>query len=334
MKPAIAHWLVRTFSDPGMRVIDPLGGVGTIAFEACLQGRVGVTNDLSPLAATVAQAKVQLPQLDEVKSALQELEGALHGVELMKEDLDAVKFGLNASVADYYHPRTLVEILKARRFYLDLGRLADGHAFVKASLLHVLHGNRPYALSRTSHPLTPFHPSGEKVYKSLARAVRNRCKILKNSPRPSLFRRGESYDVDFRDLPRVTRPGDLVLSSPPFIGLRFDRPNWLRLWFCGWEAEDFWTTSRSFVERQQLKSMDVYDDFFLAARLLLKSGGTLVMHVGGSRKYDMATVLVAKGSEHLDFLDRISEDVQRVEKHGVTDKGATTTHEFLFFRKQ
>ena len=42
-------------------VLDPLCGVGTIPFEACLQGRVGIGNDLSELAYIVTKAKVEKP---------------------------------------------------------------------------------------------------------------------------------------------------------------------------------------------------------------------------------------------------------------------------------
>lgn len=36
LKPAVAHWLVKMFSEEGDVVLDPLGGVGTIALEASL----------------------------------------------------------------------------------------------------------------------------------------------------------------------------------------------------------------------------------------------------------------------------------------------------------
>ena len=47
LKPALAHHLIKTFTRAGDRVLDPLCGVGTIPFEACLQGRVGIGNDMS-----------------------------------------------------------------------------------------------------------------------------------------------------------------------------------------------------------------------------------------------------------------------------------------------
>jgi len=54
LKPAVAYSLVNLFTDVGMTVLDPLGGVGTVGLEACIQGRQGITNDLSPLAYAVA----------------------------------------------------------------------------------------------------------------------------------------------------------------------------------------------------------------------------------------------------------------------------------------
>ena len=331
LKPAVAHWLVLAFTEPGACILDPLGGVGTIAFEACIQGRYGITNDLSPFASVVARAKVRPPTPDDCARAILELSNALDRMEIQEEDMVSAQFGLNARVADYYHPKTLREILKARRFYLDRD-LDDAHAFVKASLLHVLHGNRPYALSRTSHPITPFHPEGESVYRSLIQKVRQRCEILTSSPLPASFMHGEAYAKDFRDLPeQLSSPVDAIITSPPFMGMRFDRPNWLRMWFCGWEEKDFHERSRAFLERQQMESLNVYDDFFLVAKRLLQPHGILILHTGGSYKYDMASALIGRGSSQFTFVDRVAENVQGVEKHGIVDKGTTTTHEFLFF---
>lgn len=38
---------------------------------------------------------------------------------------------------------------------------------VISALMHILHGNRPYALSRKSHPITPYAPTGDYIYKAL-----------------------------------------------------------------------------------------------------------------------------------------------------------------------
>ena len=58
LKPAIAHFMIERFTRRGDIVLDPLCGVGTIPFEACLQGRIGIGNDLSELAYVVTKAKL------------------------------------------------------------------------------------------------------------------------------------------------------------------------------------------------------------------------------------------------------------------------------------
>ncbi|WP_242360057.1 DNA methyltransferase [Anaeromyxobacter sp. SG17] len=329
-KPAIAHWLVKLFTTPGATVVDPLGGVGTVAFEAAQAARNAVTCDLSPLAYAVATGKVEAPSSVDVDRALGQLEKAIAGPPVTEADRKSAAFGLNGAVEDFYHPRTLEEVLKARRYYLELERPTAAELFVKASLLHVLHGNRPYALSRTSHPITPFHPSGPAKYKPLVVHVRKRVSDMAADPLPPEFMPGKSYHRDFRELPRDVRSADAIITSPPFLGMRFDRPNWLRMWFCGWGETDFHTRSLGFLERQQTRSLDVYSEFFDACSAMLRSGGVLIVHLGGSGHHRMVEHLQELMAKQFRMLPMVTEDVTSVEKHGIKDKGLTTTHNFLF----
>ncbi len=260
-------------------MIDPLGGVGTVAFEAALLGRVAVSNDKSPFPALVAAAKLDPPARPEAQEALERLAEEIAGITLTSSDLAAAEFGLNARVADYYHPDTLEEILKARKVFLETGWGGRGSRFVWASLLHILHGNRPYALSRTSHPLTPYAPTGPVIQKSVVEYVGRRLERAFSEPLPAAFRPGSGTQSDFRTIARMSHKFDAVITSPPFEGMRFDRPNWLRLWFCGWGAEDFHQTSKEFLEREQIQSFDCYQDFFGVAHSLVRPGGVVVVHV-------------------------------------------------------
>src|SRR5262249_6607691 len=80
LKPAIAHVLVTYFTEPGMRILDPFAGCGTVPLEACLCGRVGIGADLSPLAYRLTLAKVALPSFREIRPLLIELREAIdHG---------------------------------------------------------------------------------------------------------------------------------------------------------------------------------------------------------------------------------------------------------------
>lgn len=331
LKPSIAHFLVDRFTEPGMSVLDPLGGVGTVALEACLQGRVGITNDLSPLAYSVATPKVQFPDLPMVQVSLDAFASALGHERVDNTDFQAASFGLNGAVEDFYHPDTLVEVLKSRRYFSQLVSPSVADLLVKAAMLHVLHGNRPYALSRTSHPITPFHPSGEAVYKPVLEHVRQRILHLYRRELPPTFIAGESRFGDFRAL-AAHDPVDAIITSPPFWGMRFDRPNWLRMWFCGWTAEDFHNTSRGFLERQQTVSLDIYRDFFLLCRKLLRKEGVMILHLGGSPKHDMLGTLERLAKESFKVLAIVTEDSTTHEHHGIKDKGLTTTHNFIFLQ--
>lgn len=334
MKPAIAHWLVREFVPEGGRVLDPLGGVGTIPFEAALAGHVAVSNDMNPLAAVVATAKLDPPTLGEAEEALAALSKCMEAVVLTDEDHAAAAFGLNGTVADYYHEDTLSEILCARRVFADQpSPCTRGAAFIWASLLHVLHGNRPYAVSRTSHPITPFHPKGDFEYRSLLDRVRGRVDRALRNPLPPSFLAGRGIEGDYRDLPeRGLGTFDAIITSPPFLGMRFDRPNWLRLWFCGWTTADFHVRSLEFLDRQQTKDTSCYRSFFDVCRLLLAARGTLIMHVGRGRRDDLVGELRSMGAvAGFQLVGEAVENVQSVEQHGIRDKGRRTTDHYLLF---
>jgi DNA modification methylase len=335
LKPALAHWLVALFTEPGMSVLDPLGGVGTIGFEAALQGRKAISNDLSPLASVIATAKLSPPSLQQALNAVRKLEQDLSTVQLNQQDRKAAEFGLNAKVKDYFHEKTLEEVLKARRYFLGKKSLSNKEAFLKACLLHILHGNRPYALSRRSHPITPFHPSGPFEYKSLINKVEERIQRALSVALPKEFIPGRAYHQDFRNIKSsIPERVDRIITSPPFIGMRFDRPNWMRLWFCGWDAKDFHSTRERFLERQQMESFDVYSEFFNVCADSLTEKGLLILHVGGSKDYDMAQRLIGLAAKRFVLLDTVSENVQAVEKHGINDKGTTSAHHFLFFENE
>lgn len=337
LKPAMAHWLVQRFTASGELVIDPLSGVGTIPFEAALMGRRSVANDLSPFAATVGRAKIDPPTKAEAQDAIFRLKEAMNRATPSDTDMAAAAFGLNATVRDYYHPDTLEEVIRARKVYLT-GELADrGAVFVWASLLHVLHGNRPYALSRTSHPITPFSPTGPFEYKSVVEKTQNRVERALSAALPDEFLAGRGIEGDFRDLVAEiddSSQADAIITSPPFLGMRFDRPNWLRMWFCGWNAEDFHTRSLGFLERQQTKSLSCYEDFYGTCGKLLKADGLLVMHIGSGKKDRLVDSLRELALPQFRLIGEIVEDVASLEQHGLRDKGnRTTSHHLLFFRR-
>lgn len=335
LKPAIAYFLVERFTRLGETVFDPLAGVGTIPFEACLQGRVGIANDINSVAYANCLAKVGSASINEVKIAIARLETYILANLPTPEEAEAIQLDINGPIQSYYEQRTLREILAARRYYREFPVRTSAEAMVFASLLHILHGNRPYALSRRSHPVTPFSPSGVYEYRPLIPRLTQKALRSVSADKPETFRAGYAVQGPFEDLSDSGIEADAIITSPPFFGsTRFYLSNWLRLWFAGWEKEDFSLQRSEYLETRQQQDMDVYVDFMSMCEAVLKPGGKLVVHLGKSKRCDMAQEFVRRLTPGLELVYRFDEDVSAIEKHGLSDKGATSAHQFIFITRR
>lgn len=340
LKPAIAHFLVEKFSKPGDVVVDPLSGVGTIPLEACLQGRIGIGNDLSELAFCVTKAKVEKPKLEDCLSLLDDLNKYINDQKKSTHIISQVdkysSFGFNGKLLSYFHEDTFKEILCARNFFVPkIKSISSEEAMVFSCLLHVLHGNRPYALSRNSHPLTPYAPTGEYIYKNLIEHVKNKLVSSYKNVDFSNYCYGKSIYGDYQKLAEYNLLADIIISSPPFAdSMRFYMQNWMRLWLCGWEDLDYKNADSVFLDQKQKKDFDVYLPFFETCCDILKPNGKVILHLGKTKKIDMAEELSKRASNYFDEIYRGTECVQEIEKHGIKDKGTTVEHQYLFLVKR
>ena len=73
MKPSIANVLIKNFTNKDDIILDPFSGCGTIPFEACNEGRIGIGVDLSPFAYFLTQAKIDIPSKKEVNDGVAQL---------------------------------------------------------------------------------------------------------------------------------------------------------------------------------------------------------------------------------------------------------------------
>jgi len=337
LKPSIAHFLVKLFTKEGMTILDPLCGVGTIPLEACLQGRIGIGNDISLLAYVNTFAKVCKPNykksLDEQNKFIQYIKKNL----VTKEEVSQLKFGYNRNISDYYHIDTLREIITARNYFKEIKSYNRERALLLASISHILHGNRPYALSRRSHNVTPLAPKGKFEYKSLIEKTREKIERTLKLSYPDEFIPGKVFNNDYVNLKNIipNESVDVIITSPPFFNsTRFYMSNWIRMWFCGWDKKDFEIKKDNYLETQQVKNIGVYEQFFKVCKKLLKQNGTLIMHLGKSRKYDMGKILSEIASINgFDIFGLFDENVSHCENFGIKDQGATRAHQFLFIIK-
>jgi hypothetical protein len=335
MKPSLAHFLIHVFSEPGQTVLDPFAGSGTIPFEAALQGRSSIGVDISRLGVVLTSAKINPPERTTVAKIVSQLEQYLTESPPSESEFElasAVRF--NRSIPEYYHPKTLAELLSARRFFREVADDSPETCFVLACLLHILHGNRPYALSRRSHPVTPFAPTGPTEYRPLIGRLQAKLTRSLEAPLPHEFTKGVAMHADVcSPFDLKGRRVDAVVTSPPFFdSTRFYMSNWLRYWFCGWERDDFTDKIEPFLEVRQKKSLQVYREVFRSLREHMVPTGLVALHLGLSRKCDMASELTRLAEPAFRVEDTLTESVAHCESHGVRDKGTVTSHQVLVLR--
>lgn len=332
MKPALAHHLVKCFSAPGDVVLDPFSGAGTIPLEACRMGRRGYGIDISRLGHVLTLAKVAKSSPIKMEGLLHELEAFIKEYRLKPGEVErAAEVRFNSSIPDYFHPDTLREIIAARSFFLSRWDSGAEWAVLFSCTLHLLHGNRPYALSRRSHPVTPFKPTGDFEYRELMPRLRGKLARLHEELTHDDREWGGSAQGDCTDTwPASIPTADVIITSPPFFdSTRFYMTNWMRFWFVGWEREDFDIRASEFLETRQKQNLDVYHSFYAAARERVRTGGLLVLHLGNSAKCDMGAELSKRVAPWFTVVDVFTEGVEHCESHGIRDKGTVHGHTYL-----
>lgn len=340
LKPAIAFHLVNIFTKKGDVVLDPLCGVGTIPFEACNNGRIGIGNDLSEMAYIVSKAKLEKPSIEEVNKSINKLEKYIennkNSSHIKKECKKHGEFGFNGKLSLYFHSETFKEIVTARDYFIKkIKNISPADAMVYSSFLHVLHGNRPYALSRISHPLTPYAPKGKFTYKNVIEHIRNKIEIVYKTDNFDNYKKGKAFFGDFSKIKDYGIKADAIITSPPFANsIKFYIQNWMRLWLCGWEKDDFKKADDEFIDKKQIKDFDIYIPFFQMCHSVLKPKGKLILHLGKSKDIDMAEELSKRASKYFVEIYRGNENVLSLEKHGIKDKGGTIEHQFLFLQRK
>lgn len=332
LKPSIAHHLVKTFVPENGSVLDPFSGVGTIPFEAALAGKLSYGIDISLPAYYISNGKVNAPISSESFSYIAALENFIKANKCTRKEIDEVKnFGFNKKLIEYYEENTLKEILLARRFVKENYPSTPSEMLVVASLLHILHGNRPYALSRRSHPIVPYAPTGDFIYKSLIEKLFEKVNRVINAELPLNFKNGKIFNQDTTIVwPQEINDLDAIITSPPFFdSTRFYLANWIRIWFTGWSEIDFKHQPKSFIDERQKIDFAIYESIFRQAKERMKKDGTFVLHLGKSNKCDMALELQKISKRWFKTADLFDESVAHCESHGIRDKGTVTSHQYL-----
>jgi adenine-specific DNA methylase len=287
MKSTMAKTLITKFSKENDTVYDPFSGSGNIALEAWIGGRNAIACDLNPYAVVITKAKLfpvlSLDEvLDEIDSIGKRVDRIVH-----KVDIDEV----STWVRSFFNPDTLreivawIKIIKNKKSY-----------FLLASLLGILHHQRPGFLSFPSSHTVPYLRSKkfpQDTYPELYqyRSVRDRLerkvnRVLKRIPELDFTLTRECYMRNASTF-KPKRKVNVIITSPPYMKqLDYGRDNRLRLWFV--EADDWKMLDRK-ISPSENDFIELMKRCFVIWHSVLVHKGLCVIVVGDAfiRTYKM-----------------------------------------------
>lgn len=278
LKSSIAESLISQFTDAGDLIYDPFSGSGTVALEAWGGGRRIVANDLSPYACVLTRAKLFPPRT--LEEALSRIDAVSSEAVKLADEVDLREVPL--WVRSFFHSDTLREaiawtnVLKRRRSW-----------FLLASLLGILHHQRPGFLSYPSSHTVPYlrikkfpRSTFPELYEYRSLRDRLERKVIR------AFRRVPDLDFDIaractcKDAGALALPElvDGIVTSPPYMRLLdYARDNRLRLWFLG--IPD-WHSLDAQVSPDQKAFLRLMRRCFTRWKTILKTGRCCVLVIG------------------------------------------------------
>ena len=273
---ALAHAFIARYARRGDVVLDPFSGRGTTALQACAEDRIGVGNDLNPLAHLLTASKVEPATRADAATRLAALRlgwaaSSTAWLDLAAEVLadagDPPTVGIPAAgsrspggrletvpkeVAVAFHPRTLGQLLYVRT---SLRRDDRTDRFLAAALTGILHGKSASYLSelmpntfsmapryvRDFAARTAFSSPDRDVFDGLEKKLaRLHREALPRTPGIALL--GDARDSAGRVKAALHERGlpekvRLVVTSPPYLRVvKYGYYNWLRMWLLGEDA--------------------------------------------------------------------------------------------------
>jgi hypothetical protein len=231
--PELPHYFIKRFTKVGDTVLDPFSGRGTTSVEASAQGRVGIGNDLNPLAVALSRGKISNPMLEDVLSRLDSL----------KSKFDIEKWPIENEpdkIRMIYHPNTLSQLcyLKDK---LDWSKQGVD-AFIVSVIMGAMHGQSSGFLSVSMPNTFSMGWNYIKKYiheKNLSCPDRDVFEVVEKRVRRYLKKgylvgEGEIIEGDVRVLDDKIKHDSvqLLFTSPPYLKvIKYGLYNWIRLWF-------------------------------------------------------------------------------------------------------
>ncbi len=291
--PEFARGAISLFSRPESTVLDPFMGGGTTAVEALSMGRRFVGVDLNPLGVFVAKVKTTplspndyedllnwtlRPRISSggatpAASKLDAGEYPLHMPWWLRRPISELVASINELSSDRQRDFALCSVLRTAQWALDCRRrLPNTRAFLakhRAILSEMVQGGRDFSAG-IQHSWGQAASVGEM--------------------RRLLLRTAEGIDRDCR-VPSAWKPVDLVVTSPPYLGVHVLYHRWqvqsrretpAPFWIAGLDdghSGSYYTFGGRHL-KHPTRYLEILRKSFESAVKVLREGGFVVQLVG------------------------------------------------------
>lgn len=298
---SFAFDVVREYSGPDGRVLDPFAGRASSIFAAAATGRYGLGIEINPVGWLYGRVKLAPAPADQV----------LERLALVHSEAHSLPMAELADLPEFFHmcysPRVLQFLVTAR--HCLRWRHSGVDATLMAILLVYLHGKREFSLSnqlRQGKAMSPDYavrwwrnrglqpPDVDPVAFISSRI---RWRFAKGRPEIALAEvaQGDCLSV----LETLSKRGStngfsLLFTSPPYYAVtnyRYDQ--WLRLWLLGWpNRPERWGGPWEAKFESQADYQVLLQTAFQRAALLMKKDAVIYVRTD-ARKFTLESTVAA-----------------------------------------
>jgi DNA modification methylase len=305
-KPQLPRFFISRLTNQEDIVYDPFMGRGTTPLEAGLMGRRPAGCDINPLSRILLAPRFNPPTEVEVGDRLSSLPSTNSDC-AAHQDLEA-----------FYHPKTLEQIVALRSYLLDReasGSLDHIDAWIRMVATNRLTGHSSGFFSVYTLPPNqavsvdsqrkinkkrdqmPPERDISAIIQKKTRTLLNKIDLsalqsLRNLAADSILITGSCDDTPGIESDSVA----LVVTSPPFLDVvDYQKDNWLRCWFNGFDAASISIWQLKKVEDWMAAMTRVFTEL----RRVLIPGGHVAFEVGEVRggKILMETLVIPAAQE-------------------------------------
>lgn len=341
--PSLPHHFIEKYSNEGEVVLDPFSGRGTTLLEACSMNRIGLGNDMNPLAVLLSKAKSNVPQKGRVLSRINNLERAYDSekINIGSED-DNIKMIFNE------HTLKQMAFLKKN---LDWKK-SNVDAFISALVLGAMHGSSEGYFSVSMPNTFSMAPNYIKNYiqkHGLIKPKRDVFSIIRKRLGRFYLRpiqKGKVYSQNVTNMSRIKDGSvDLIVTSPPYTRvIRYGQFNWIRLWFFDKTGKQ--VDNKLFFTESTEKYCKFMSNALREMKRVLKENSKSVLVIGdvkertGDKVLNLAQVVWERCAKPLGFhlvepikVDTISDDTKVTKIWGKKKGNATKIDRVLIIQK-